>query len=69
MNMDRRYISYLLRLWMVKENDTFVWRASLETTHSGERYGFASLDAMLAFLKEQTQSSDKDSTLTETTDE
>ncbi len=42
---------------MVEEDGEYVWRASLEVTHSGERYGFASLDSLLAFLKEQTQTS------------
>ena len=40
---------------MVEEDGEYLWRASLEVTHSGERYGFANLDNLLAFLKEQTQ--------------
>ena len=54
----RKYLSYLLRLWMVDEDGEYAWRASLEITHSGERIGFATLDSLLAFLKEQTQTSD-----------
>ena len=57
MRKDRKYLSYLLRLWMVEEDGEYLWRASLEVTHSGERYGFANLDDLLTFLKEQTQSS------------
>ena len=44
---------------MVEEDGEYVWRASLEVTHSGERYGFATLESLLAFLKEQTQTSGK----------
>jgi hypothetical protein len=45
---------------MVEEDGETLWRASLEVTHSGERYGFASLDNLLAFLKEQTQTTGED---------
>lgn len=49
----RDYLSYLLRLWRVgKENA--VWRASLESPHTGERIGFAGLDELFAFLQQQT---------------
>jgi len=47
------YLSYLLRLWRVSEEETS-WRASLESSHTGEREGFASLDALFSFLQEQT---------------
>jgi hypothetical protein len=49
----RDYFSYLLRLWRVGKEEA-VWRASLESPHTGERIGFASLDALFAFLREQT---------------
>jgi len=42
---------------MVEEDGEYIWRASLEVTHSGERYGFATLESLLNFLKEQTQTS------------
>jgi len=54
------YLSYLLRLWRVggdggtHREEEAVWRASLESPHSGERIGFASLDALIDFLREQT---------------
>jgi hypothetical protein len=50
----RHYTCYLLRLWQVRSEDGIVWRASLESAHIGERIGFASLDALFAFLREQT---------------
>ncbi len=48
------YRSYLLRLWLAKEQDQTVWRASLENPHTGERLGFATLERLFAFLEDQT---------------
>jgi hypothetical protein len=49
-----RYSSYLLRLWPVEEHGNLVWRASLQSSHTGERWGFANLDALLSFLGQRT---------------
>lgn len=46
------YQSYLLRLWRVDKGENGV-QASLESTHTGERRGFANLEAMLDFLRRQ----------------
>ena len=46
------YQSYLLRLWRVGEGEDEV-QASLQSTHTGERRGFANLEAMLDFLRGQ----------------
>ena len=51
------YLSYLLRLWRTGGEDRAAWRASLEGPHTGEQKGFASLDALFAFLREQTDES------------
>ncbi|MBL7183254.1 MAG: hypothetical protein ISS50_02265 [Anaerolineae bacterium] len=55
------YLSYLLRLWRVRGDEGAhqsaekpIWRASLESPFTGERMGFASLDALFAFLRQQT---------------
>jgi len=47
-----RYLAYMLRLWQAssKEPD---WRASLESPHTGERQGFASLDDLFDFVRGQ----------------
>lgn len=50
----RRYVSYLLRLWQVESRGQLVWRASLEDARSGERRGFPDLEALFAYLREQT---------------
>ena len=50
----RRYTAYLLRLWQVRNKGETPWRASLESPHSGERLGFASLDDLVSFLRKET---------------
>lgn len=52
------YRSYLLRLWQ-EEGGQQLWRASLQSTETGERRGFASLDALFGFLREQVESQDE----------
>ena len=47
------YLAYLLRMWRVEAEEGPVWRASLESPHTGERAGFASLEALFAFLMEK----------------
>lgn len=48
------YTSYLLRLWL-EPGDSGQWRAMLESPLNGERQGFASLEALFAFLEQETQ--------------
>jgi hypothetical protein len=50
-----RYLAYMLRLWQVGKGQDLIWCASLESPHTGERRGFASLEALFKFLEEQTQ--------------
>lgn len=47
----RRYMAYLLRLWQVRCEERWAWRASLESARSGERLGFASPDQLFDFLR------------------
>lgn len=51
----RKYLAYLLRLWQVEENGLHVWRASLEDPDTGERRGFASLNLLAHYLREQAR--------------
>lgn len=54
MSKERRgYLSYLIRLWQVKNAGKLVWRASIENPSSGERRGFAGLDDLSSFLHRQ----------------
>jgi hypothetical protein len=41
-------------LWPVESDGTTLWHASLEDPHTGERCGFADLDRLFDYLKEQT---------------
>jgi len=45
------YLAFMLRLWPVEQDGEIVWRASLESPLTGERRGFASLEALIAFLR------------------
>jgi hypothetical protein len=49
-----RYYSYLLRVWLAGDSDQPHWRASLEDTHTGERRGFGSLEALCEYLHRRT---------------
>jgi len=50
----QHYFAYMLRLWQVSSDGEPIWRASVESPHSGERHGFANLERFFAFLEEQT---------------
>lgn len=49
------YLSYLLRLWRAPGEANQPWRASLEDTLTGQRTGFADLEALCAFLHWQIE--------------
>lgn len=49
------YRSYLLRLWRTPGGDEQPWRASLEDPLTGERLGFADLEALAAYLREKIE--------------
>jgi hypothetical protein len=54
-NHERRdYRSYLLRLWRVGPEEA-AWRASLESPHTGEHTGFASLEDLFGFLEKEVR--------------
>jgi hypothetical protein len=54
MSDEQDYLAYLLRLWRTTSDGNIVWRASVESPHTGERHGFADLQALFAFLEERT---------------
>jgi hypothetical protein len=56
MKGQRRYLSYLLRLWRENSGSLQIWRATLERPQDGERLVFASLVELFAFLAEETES-------------
>ncbi len=50
--MEDHYLAYMLRLWCVA--DDLSWRASLEDPRTNERFGFADLPALFAYLENLT---------------
>ena len=54
------YVSYMLRMWQDSSDEESprsigtLWRASLQSPHTGERVSFASLDELYGFLQRQT---------------
>ena len=49
-----RYCAYLLRCWETRgqrPTRPTTWRFSVEDIHTGERRGFASVQALIAFLE------------------
>lgn len=44
------YQAYLLRLWRVRYQGQWQWRASVDSPNTGERRSFADLAAFVAFL-------------------
>ncbi len=60
MKKQTTYLSYLVRLWRVSDDEDCqpvieqaAWRASVENPHTRERKRFASLEALFDFLREQ----------------
>ncbi len=49
------YLAYMLRVWKACTDEGPIWRASLESPHTGERQAFADLTALFAFLQERTE--------------
>jgi hypothetical protein len=52
-NQHPRYLAYMLRLWRAWTDGEDTWRASLESADTGDRRGFADLEALFAFLKQE----------------
>jgi hypothetical protein len=48
------YLAFMVRLWRAGTSDGPVWRASLENPHTGERQTFADVEALIAYLRGQT---------------
>ncbi len=60
------YRSYVLRLWEERPpgraQPIGQWRFSLEDPHNGARLGFADIDQLIAFLKNQMQNTTEETT-------
>ena len=51
------YFSYLLRMWQTRDGEACAWRASLEQPGTQERRGFATLEELFDFLRQQVSPS------------
>jgi hypothetical protein len=53
------YVSYMLRMWRdsgdegAGSTEEGLWRASLQSPHSGRRVAFASMEELFCFLRRQ----------------
>ena len=47
------YQAYMLRLWQDQDETGPVWCASLESPHTGERWGFANVEALFEFVRQE----------------
>lgn len=50
------YMAYMLRMWESANGTQAIWRASLESPHTGERQVFPDLDTLFAYLRQQASS-------------
>ncbi len=57
---NKDYASFLLRLWRAQEHGRPIWRASLESTQTGQRQNFTDLECLIAFLKSQFEACGQD---------
>ena len=49
MDEEGRHLAYLIRLWRVGDDKTATWHTSLQDVRTGQRRGFADLEAACHF--------------------
>lgn len=54
-NQENRYWAFMVRLYRVDDSEQSDWRSSVENPHTGERFGFGTLEEFFDFLKSFTQ--------------
>ena len=59
---EKKYRSFLLRLWEVDVEKRRAWRFSVEDPVTGERKGFANIAKLMSFLMEEISSGERDGT-------
>lgn len=50
-----RYHAFLLRFWQIEQDGEETWQASLEDSRTGEKRGFASIEALVKYVWELTR--------------
>lgn len=58
MELERRYASFLVRLWQEPDGDDYDagWRGSVEHVQSGEKRLFGDVEALMAYLRAVAES-------------
>jgi hypothetical protein len=59
MDRKKKYLSYLLRLWVEEVNGQLVWRASIEDPFSSKRRGFARPKDLFRYLEEKMHTNEQ----------
>lgn len=49
------YQAYLLRLWRVRCQGRWQWRASVDNPHTNEQHSFGTLAGLFTFLNDKTR--------------
>jgi hypothetical protein len=63
-NEPPRYRAFMLRCWEVRGPDSeppATWRFSVEDTYTGQRHGFADMEALTEFLQAELEQSESTS--------
>jgi hypothetical protein len=56
-----RYRAFMLRCWEVRgpdAGDPVTWRFSVEDSHTGQKHGFADMEALTEFLQTELEGSE-----------
>jgi hypothetical protein len=49
----KQYQAYLVRIWSVKKTEGVIWHAFITNAHTSESRGFANLDELFDYLRQQ----------------
>lgn len=52
--ISQEYQAYVVRIWPVRDEEGVIWHALITNAHTGETRGFAGLEDLFVYLREQT---------------
>jgi hypothetical protein len=55
----KEYQAYLVRIWPVRNTEGLVWRASITNARTSESQGFANMEELFDYLRDQTYQESK----------
>ena len=50
----KEYQAFLVRIWPVKDKEGVTWRAYITNAHTSDSRGFANLEELFDYLRQQT---------------